>query len=257
MARQARQESSTGFYHVMIRGINREYLFRRDADKAHFMELLHAQQNTAFLLVAWCIMDNHAHLLIKAEKDTMSKAIKVISLKFAAHYNRALDRIGPVFGDRFRSESIEDESYLVGVLRYIHHNPLKAGLVSNISSYPWSSYQEYLGNVRYINEDQKKFILDILGGSTGYISLHAKDDDTIYLETPEDIEKYKLAKAARVIESFCQQNGVIYAKEIASRPELFAELCEQLVNGVGLTLRTAAALLETSHHRVHYALRDE
>jgi len=74
----------------------------------------------------------------------MSKAIKVISLKFAARYNKGQQRIGPVFGGRYRSECIEDDSFLLGALRYIHLNPVKAGLTDGPATYLWSSYNEYV-----------------------------------------------------------------------------------------------------------------
>ncbi|MDP3058039.1 MAG: transposase, partial [bacterium] len=130
MARQARQASSTGYYHVMMRGINREPLFRRDVEKVHFLELVKEQQASgAFELAVWCLMDNHAHMIVQAELNKLSKAIKVISLKFAARYNHGHKRLGPVFGDRYRSENIDEDSYLIGASRYIHNNPVKAGVV--------------------------------------------------------------------------------------------------------------------------------
>ena len=160
MPRQARQESATGYYHVMMRGINREFIFRYDRAKRLFLQLLTEQQTDgAFALVAWCVMDNHVHLLLKADISTLSKAVKVICLRFAAYYNGSHDRIGPVFGDRYKSENIEDDAYLLGALRYIHLNPVKARLAPSADSYAWSSYTEYLDTPRLVDKAQREFIL--------------------------------------------------------------------------------------------------
>jgi len=73
-------------------------------------------------LVAWCIMNSHLHTIAKAELETLSRAIKVINLRYRARYNRMHRRVGPVFGGRYRSEAIEENAYLLGALRYIHLN---------------------------------------------------------------------------------------------------------------------------------------
>jgi REP element-mobilizing transposase RayT len=258
MARQARQESGTGYYHVMMRGINREFLFKRDSDKAYYMELVREQQvNRMLELLAWCVMDNHVHMIVKAEKEEMSKAIKIISLKFAAHYNREHKRIGPVFGDRFRSENIEDDKYLLGALRYVHLNPVKAKLVNDMAAYRWSSFVEYLGQAHYVTDGQKAVALELFGGDLQrFITFHAQEDDSEYLEIREDVEQNKEALASAAIETFCRENGVMHAKEIQASPELFGELCRRLVHGVGLSLRKTAEYLATTHQKVHQALQE-
>ncbi len=77
MARQARQESSTGYYHLMMRGINGESIFGQDRGKLHFLELLQGQQEEGLLsLVAWCVMDTHAHVMVKAKKQLTSIVIR-------------------------------------------------------------------------------------------------------------------------------------------------------------------------------------
>lgn len=258
MARQARRESGTGYYHVMMRGINREFLFKMDSNKAYFMELLGEQQaNGMFELMAWCLMDNHAHMVVKANIEDMSKAIKIVSLKYAAHYNRTLKRNGPVFGDRFRSENIEDDTYLLGALRYIHLNPVKAKLVNDIAAYPWSSFREYLGQAQYVAPSQKAFVLELFAGNLkSFLSFHEQEDVIEYLEVREDVEKNREALAVAVIENFCRENGVTHAKEIQANPELFEELCRRLVQGAGLSLRKTAGYLATTHQRVHQALQE-
>ena len=89
-------------------------------------------------------MSNHLHIIVKTEMATFSRAVKVISLRYAARYNRLHRRVGPVFGDRYRSEVIEDDAYLLGAIRYIHMNPVQARLVADPADYQWSSYREWV-----------------------------------------------------------------------------------------------------------------
>lgn len=258
MARKPRQESSAQYYHVMVRGINRDFFFKRDSEKQLFLELVKEQREDKLLeLAAWCIMDNHVHMIVKAGIASMSKAIKIISVKFAARYNKAYERTGPVFGDRYRSESIEDDTYLLGVLRYIHLNPVKAGMTVSPSQYQWSSYGEYVNRAKHISQEQRVFILGMFGGNQErFVDFHARPDDTEYLEIPEDREKYRRELALSLLEAFCAEKHVTRAKQIHSNPELFAEICLRLTQGAKLSLRQVAEVLDTSHGRVHRALKD-
>ncbi|MBS3886349.1 MAG: hypothetical protein KGZ56_04745 [Dethiobacter sp.] len=156
--------------------------------------------------------------------------------------------MGPVFGDRYRSEVIEDDVYLLGALRYIHMNPIQARLVADPAEYQWSSYKEYTMDIAHISEEQKEFVLGLLGGSVrGFTEFHRQSDLTLYLETGEDRETYRLATAHKALEQFCELHGIERAAQLKRDPELFAAICRQLTQEVGLTLRKTAEVLETSH----------
>ena len=90
-------------------------------------------------------MDNHVHLLINADLDLMADALKRTNIKFAMRYNKKYDRVGHVFQGRYKSEVINTEQYLLGVIRYIHNNPVKAEIVAEAGDYKWSSYNAYMG----------------------------------------------------------------------------------------------------------------
>ena len=87
-------------------------------------------------------MDNHVHLVIKEQQDSISRIMKRLGTSYAHYYNKKYKRIGHVFQDRYKRETIEDESYLLSVIRYIHNNPEKAGICRK-QEYRWSSYQLY------------------------------------------------------------------------------------------------------------------
>lgn len=145
MPRKARESSSTGIYHAILRGMNGQDIFHDAEDKRRLLETLINYKNICgYEIYGYCLMDNHIHLLIKEGKETISQAIKRIGLSYVYWYNLKYQRNGHLFHDRFKSEKIEDEKYLLTVLRYIHQNPIKAGIVADAGEYKWSSYSEYL-----------------------------------------------------------------------------------------------------------------
>ena len=161
MPRQRRKLSKTGIYHVMLRGNERKSLFPEEEDYRKFLQVLtHKKRDDSFLLYAYCLMSNHIHLLIREKRQNISQIMKRINIAYAYYFNKKYNRVGHVFQDRFKSESIEEENYLLSVIRYIHHDPLQAKMVSDPIFYPWSSYNFYLdeGKKSIIN---KEYILTI------------------------------------------------------------------------------------------------
>ncbi|MBC3798412.1 REP-associated tyrosine transposase [Acetobacterium tundrae] len=155
MARQARKKSTTGIYHVMLKGLDGRNIFLDDTDRSIFMEKLNkARETGGFQLYAYCLMDNHVHLLIK-EGEELGTSIKRMTVGYVQLHNNKYGRTGHLFQNRFNSEAVEDDQYLMTVIRYIHRNPLKAGMVSRLKEYSWSSYQQiiqaYQGNSSIID----------------------------------------------------------------------------------------------------------
>ncbi len=146
MPRVARGKSSTGIYHVMFRGVNHQIIFEDDEDYIKYLDTLKTYQaKSDYTIYAYCLMGNHIHLLIKEETEDLGLTFKRIGASYVHWYNWKYDRRGHLFQDRYKSEIVENDSYFLTVLRYIHQNPLKAGMVKDISDYRWSSYHEYLG----------------------------------------------------------------------------------------------------------------
>ena len=138
MSRRARQKSSLGLYHVMMRGADRRILFADDEDNLGFLlSLKRAKQAGGFKLYAYCLMGNHVHLLVKEEKEPLEIVIKRLGVSYVYHYNEKYDLLGHLFQDRYRSEPIETMAYFMDVLRYICQNPVKAGLIRNPLDYRW------------------------------------------------------------------------------------------------------------------------
>lgn len=144
MSRHPRQYSKTGIYHIMLRGNERKDIFIDEEDKGKFIKIVFKKKvDEAFKLYAYCIMNNHLHLVIKEQKEPISRIIKKIATSYAYYFNNKYKRVGHLFQDRYKSETIEDEPYLLSVIRYIHNNPEKAG-IDKKEKYKWSSYNNYI-----------------------------------------------------------------------------------------------------------------
>jgi len=142
--RKPRVQSLTGIYHVILRGVNRQDIFCDKEDRWKFLDRLAYYKGIgAYKIYAYCLMDNHVHILIQELNEPLSTSIKRISSSYVLWFNKKYQRSGHLFQERFRSEVVETESYFLTVLRYIHQNPIKAKIVEQASAYPWSSYNEY------------------------------------------------------------------------------------------------------------------
>ncbi|MCA0971430.1 transposase [Halobacillus litoralis] len=138
--------SRSGIYHVILRGANKQEIFHDEADKIHFLNIIVKCKNkTSIQVFAWCLMDNHVHLVIKEDAEDISHVMKRIGVSYAGYYNRTYETTGHLFQDRFRSEEVEDPRYLMRVVRYIHQNPVKAGIVNSPDKFEWSSCRNYYG----------------------------------------------------------------------------------------------------------------
>ena len=161
MPRRSRILSITGVYHIMLRGNEKKDIFLDDKDKSRIIDtIILKRKDGNFELFAFCVMNNHLHLLIKEGKDNIARIIKRIATSYAYYYNKKNKRVGHVFQDRYKSEAIRDDRQLLEVIRYIHNNPVKAGIVKKSSEYRWSSYSDYIAKIQ-LNKDSEVYYQDL------------------------------------------------------------------------------------------------
>ena len=154
MPRTAREKSESGIYHIMLRGINQQNIFEDEEDNKKFIDILERYKTEIdYKIYAYCLMGNHVHLLVKEGKEELSNTMKRIGTAYVYWYNWQYGRKGHLFQDRYKSEAVENDRYFLTVLRYIHQNPIKAGLVKDIETYEWSSYKEYIGEKGIVDTD--------------------------------------------------------------------------------------------------------
>ncbi len=146
MPRRAREKSSTGIYHVMLRGVNGQGIFEEKEDYEKILQTIKEyKEKCGYEIYGFCLMSNHIHILMKEGEEELGKVFRRIGSSYVYWYNCKYKRSGHLFQDRYRSEAVENDSYFLTVLRYIHQNPIKAGIEKDITKYPWSSYNEYIG----------------------------------------------------------------------------------------------------------------
>ncbi|MCB1674661.1 MAG: transposase [Halioglobus sp.] len=146
MARPLRLEFAGALYHVTSRGDRREAIFEGDADRIRFLSILAAVCETDnWVCHAYCLMDNHYHLLIETPDGNLSKGMRQLNGVYTQAYNHSHDRVGHVFQGRYKAILIEKESYLLELARYIVLNPVRAGMVRTARDWPWSSYRATAG----------------------------------------------------------------------------------------------------------------
>lgn len=144
MARRPRVEVPGALYHVIVRGNERKAIFRDDADREHYLSrLAHYRERFGFGLIAYCLMDNHVHLAIEMGPVRLSRVMLAVQSSYTQWFNRRHDRVGHLFQGRYKAYIVEKDRYLHALLRYIHRNPVEAGIVARPELHRWSSDRPY------------------------------------------------------------------------------------------------------------------
>ena len=233
-------KSETGIYHVMLRGVNKQHIFLDTQDYKKFIQvLIDCKKASHFELYAYCLMNNHIHLLIKETEESVSTIMKRIGCRFVYWYNAKYQRVGHLFQDRFRSEPVETDEYFLCVLRYIHNNPVKAKLVDSCSDYEYSSYNWYFENGILID---KKFALSIMSIEE-FALFHQEEDINEYLDISENAIPVTDDMAVEIIKNNTGFNDLCKINELDKKrkKELIARLksqglsSRQIIMNIGLS----------------------
>ena len=151
MPRGPRLDAPGVLHHVMVRGIEGRLLFRDDADRQDFVaRLATVAPATGLVVLAWALLPNHAHLLVRTGTRPLAEAMARLLTGYAGAFNRRHRRRGRLFQNRYKSIVVEEESYLLELVRYLHLNPFRAGVVPDLQAlgtYPWSGHSALLGTV--------------------------------------------------------------------------------------------------------------
>jgi len=146
MARPLRLEFAGALYHVTSRGNRREAIYEQDNDRENFLTILSdVCEQYNWVCYAYCLMDNHYHLLVETPEANLSKGMRQLNGRYTQTFNRTHRRVGHVFQGRYKAILIEKECYLLELSRYIVLNPVRARMVHSAIDWPWSSYRETIG----------------------------------------------------------------------------------------------------------------
>jgi putative transposase len=146
MARKPRVEFEGAFYHVIVRGNQRQKIFRDDRDRLYYLERLeHYRRRYRFTIYAYVLMSNHVHLLLETGKTPLSKILQGIQFTYTQYYNRRYRTVGHLFQGRYKAILCDRDAYLLELVRYIHLNPARMKNPEELATFSWSSHQAYLG----------------------------------------------------------------------------------------------------------------
>ncbi len=178
MARQPRLHYDGALYHVIVRGNNKDYVFESQENKSEYLARLtkYISKYKAYLY-GYVIMDNHCHMVIQVSHIPLSKIMQLIQQTYTAWYNRKFGHTGHVFEQRYKSVLCDKDEYLLTLIRYIHQNPIRAGIGDY--DYEYSSHIEYRSGIRIRSE-----VDEVLG----YFGSKKKQAIKSYLEFVEELD---------------------------------------------------------------------
>lgn len=243
MPRTAREKANNGTYHVMLRGINKQNIFEESEDYEKLLNLLkEGKEKGGFELYAYCFMSNHIHLLIKQVDEPIEITFRRLGSKYVYWYNTKYERVGHLFQDRFKSEPVEENDYFLTVLRYIHYNPVKAGLTKNPAEYKYCSYNSYFSENDFIDTDRAL----LLKSKEELLRFHNNGCSDVCLDIPEQTTLRLTEEQAVVIMrsvTKCHSSVEFQALSKEKRDKLIAKMKSR-----GLSIRQISRLTGETYY---------
>lgn len=189
MGRPRREEYIGGIYHVIARGNNKEYIFKESIDKGYFIkQIKQTIAGMGYQVIGYVLMNNHYHIIIQTLDKKLQEIMHQINNKYSKYFNSKYMRVGHVFQGRYKAILVQDERYLIGLLRYVHQNPVQASISNSVEEYKWSSDLFYRKNINgFVNID---IVLDML--SNDRIEAIVKYKQLMLEKDEEDYEKVKI-----------------------------------------------------------------
>ncbi|MCL2234668.1 MAG: transposase [Firmicutes bacterium] len=250
--RNARQKIEGQYFHVMMQGIGRELVFPDYDCKGFYLSCLRdAREAYPVKILGFCIMSNHAHVLVSVKNvEELSRYFKRVNASYARYYNRVNNRAGYVFRNRFRSDLIVDESHLAHCLAYIHNNPLKAGMVEKAEDYFHSSYSNYLKKTGIVDfEEAAKFY------DTSPASIRAIMDTKTELTWVEHCDRIFEKKEA-VLAEVLKKNNLSLKDKITHR-KLLCDIAREVKLRSNVSMEEIAVMLGVKKSTLYLWLRKE
>ena len=246
MPRKARKDIKSNYVHLIIQGLNRENIFRKKEWKENYIKILKNKiENMNIEILAYCIMDNHAHFLIHYKiLEEISDLMRKVNTTYAMRYNKINNRVGFVFRDRFFTQPILDEMQLYNCLVYIHKNPVKAGICLKMQDYNYSSYNEYIKEKNLITDNSIKLLF---GSKYEYIeqfnAIHSKSQE---IEDIKDVVEYEDSKE-ELLKKY--ENNI--KENIAENEVEFGKLLLEMRQKCGIPLREMSNIFKINKDKLN------
>lgn len=239
MPRISRETFESGFFHIMVQGINKEYIFKEKENKEKYLYLMKKYYSKYKIkIISYCIMNNHTHFIIYTNDVTQISAyMHKINSIYAMDYNKSLQRVGYVFRDRYKSQYIYDKEYLHKCIKYIHMNPVKAKMVDSENKYKYSSYNDFKYKQNFIDDEVIKLVFD----NINYEELFEKIEDTDIeiMDVDRDDENFDIA-----IKKYLREKN-INIEQVKNSKQYLCDFVSNLINK-GYKQKQIAEKLEVS-----------
>lgn len=250
MPRIARKSIKSEYIHVITQGIKKEYIFKKDMYKNEYIKLLREtieMKNYKELhILAYCVMDNHAHLLIHTKDiKKLSGVMSKVNTSYGIFYNKTENRVGYVFRNRYYSQEIMDEKHLYNTIVYIHNNPVKANMVEKMSDYKFSSYNKMKkGEV----SDET---IELLFHTKKYLKKFEMIHKEYKGENIFEVENLCVSdeKINKVIKEFCDKNKLTM-QEVRKNNAMLKEIVGKIKENYAITNKRISEILKIGKNRI-------
>ncbi|GAB1856974.1 hypothetical protein MHTCC0001_18100 [Flavobacteriaceae bacterium MHTCC 0001] len=165
------------YYHIYNRGINSQNIFLNEDNMSYFLKLMDKHLSNKIEVIAYCLMNNHFHLVIKIIQDekVVTQALSNLFNAYSKAFNKQQNRTGSLFEKHFKRKKIVDETYLKNLVLYVHKNPEIHGVVENYVDYEFSSYSSYLAEFHSKLSPQRNYILNLFEDIENFKFAHQSD----------------------------------------------------------------------------------
>lgn len=222
MPRIARKNLESGFFHVMVQGIKKEKIFYKDEYKQKYIELAKIfLEKQDVKLISYCVMNNHVHMIIYSEDiKELTKFMERLNTTYAINYNKAENRVGYVYRNRFESKEIYNQDYLTKCIKYVHMNPVKAQITKTEGEYKYSSYNDYINKTGIVTNE---LLQKIFNSEYNYLKEFLKIEYDEELFKDIETEKITVEELKKNIDEFLN-NEEITLKELKKEKRLIKKL---------------------------------
>ena len=234
------------YVHVTTHGIAQEYIYEKKNEKIQIRKLiLENQEKFNIKVIAYCIMSNHLHLLIKFKttKD-LSNYMHKINTSYAIYYNKRHNRQGYVYKDRFHSQIIKNESHLRNAIIYIHINPVKAQICRTVDDYEFCSYLNFWKDKLYKE-------INVFDSEKQYKEMHYRND--VQLEYFSDFEKISNEEAKLILIEFLDKEHITI-EQLKENKEMLYKICNILKNKYKISYRNLENITKIGREKIRRIL---